>query len=168
MCIRDRSSILFGDAIGVSRADVVLTGIAAGASLLAVVVGYRAFLVVTFSQDKAASLGLRPGVVHVTMLVLVAVAVVASFRTVGTLLVFALLIAPPATASLVSRRVPMMIATAVGLGSLSVVTGLLVSFRWGVAASPAIAVTAVALFFLVLSLREVASWVHGTRRRRYA
>lgn len=151
----DLSGILFGDAIAVDRTDIVVTLVAAVAVVVATVVGYRAFLALTFSEDRTAALGLRPGLVHLAMLTLVGLAVVTSFRTVGTLLVFALLVAPPATASLVARRVPVMMATGTGVGMVAVVAGLLASYHWGVAASPAIAVISVGLFFVVLSVREV-------------
>src|SRR5690606_40307601 len=65
-------------------------------------------------------LGLYPRVAHVVMLGLVTLAVVASFRTVGSLLVFGLLVAPPATASLLVRRVPAMMAVGACLGIASV------------------------------------------------
>ena len=52
------------------------------------------------NRDKATTLGLRPDLAHVAMLALLALSIVASFRAVGTLLVFGLLVAPPATAML--------------------------------------------------------------------
>ncbi|MGH9167512.1 MAG: metal ABC transporter permease, partial [Acidimicrobiia bacterium] len=84
---------------------------------------------------------------------LITLAVVASLQTVGTLLVFGLLIAPPAAGSLVVRRVPVMMVVGVGVGILSVVGGMLVSFHAGTAASATMAGTAVALFFAVLLLK---------------
>ncbi len=157
----DLSGILFGDAIAVDRSDLVVTGVAAVLVVAATVVGYRAFLALAYSEDTAAALGLRPALVHLAMLALVGVAVVASFRTVGTLLVFALLVAPPATASLVARRVPVMMAVGVGVGVVAVVVGLLASYHLGVAASPAVAFVGVAAFFVVLAVRELA----GAARR---
>jgi ABC-type Mn2+/Zn2+ transport system permease subunit len=82
-------------------------------------------------------------------------AVVTSFRTVGTLLVFGLLVAPPATASLVARRVPVMMAVAAAIGVLSVILGLLISYHADTAASATIAVCAVAVFFVVMIVRAV-------------
>lgn len=151
----DLSGILFGDAIGISRGDVVVTLVAAVLAVLATVLGYRVFLVLTFSEDKAAALGMRPAVVNAAMLLLVGMTVVAAFRTVGTLLVFALLVAPPASASLLARRVPMMMVVSVVLGAVSLVVGLLVSYHAGLAASPAVAVVAVATFFVLLVARNV-------------
>lgn len=161
----DLTGILFGDAIAVSRGDVVTTVVAASVTLGVTVALYRPFLVLSFSRDKAAALGLRPGAAHVAMLVLVGLAVVVSFQTVGTLLVFAFLVAPPATASLLARRLPTMIATAIGLGGVAVVIGLLTSFHAGTPAAASIAVATVVEFFIVLTAREVIDAVTAQRLR---
>jgi zinc/manganese transport system permease protein len=79
------------------------------------------------------------------------------------LLVFALLVAPPATAALVSRRVPVMMGVAVLVGSLAVVLGLVVSFHAATATGPTIAGLAVVGFFLVLALVEVRDRVARAR-----
>lgn len=151
----DLTTILFGDAIGVTAGDVAGAAVVAVATAVLTALLYRPFLVLAFSRDKAEVLGFRPGVTHVVLLALVGLAVVASFRTVGTLLVFAFLVAPPAAASLVARRVPTMMGVAVGLGAVAVVAGLLVSYHAGTPASPSIAVLAVAEFFVVLAVRDV-------------
>jgi ABC-type Mn2+/Zn2+ transport system permease subunit len=151
----DLTAILFGDAIGVSVGDVRGTAVAMVLTLVAVAALYRPFLVLTFSRDKADALGFRPGLTHAVMLVLVGLAIVVSFRTVGTLLVFAFLVAPPAAASLVARRVPVLMGVAVGLGAVAVVTGLLLSYHLGTPASPSIALVAVGEFFLLLAALEV-------------
>jgi ABC-type Mn2+/Zn2+ transport system permease subunit len=150
----DLTAILFGDVIGVSAADV---GVALGAAVATVIVSvllYRAFLVLSFSHDKAALLRLRPRWTHLAMLALIALAIVSSFRTVGTLLVFAFIIAPPATAALVARRVPAMMGVAVIVGWVAVIVGLLLSFHIGVAGAPTIAFVSVVEFFIVLTVRE--------------
>lgn len=147
------TGILFGDPLGVTGRDLWLLA-AAGALTVAVsLLLYRAFLVLSFNEHKAESLGLRPRLAHLAMLVLTMTAVVASFQTVGTLLVFGLLVAPPATAALMARRVPVMMITAVLIGSVAVVGGLMVSFYAGTAASATMAGLAVVLFFLVLSVK---------------
>ena len=115
------------------------------------------FLALSFNTEKAASLGMRPRLAHIAMLALVAVAIVASFRTVGTLLVFGLLIAPPATAALLVRRVPAMMATACFVGVLSIFIGLIITYHFDTAAGATMAGTAVAIFFVVLTVRELTS-----------
>jgi ABC-type Mn2+/Zn2+ transport system permease subunit len=161
----DLTAILFGDPIGVTASDLRITAAAAGVAVVATIVLYRPFLVLAFSRDKATLLGLRPGLSHLVMLGLIAMVVVTSFRTVGTLLVFAFMVAPPATAALVSRRVPVMMGVSVLVGALGVVVGLLVSFHAGLATAPTIAGLTVAFFFAVLSVKEV---VGGRARQRLA
>jgi ABC-type Mn2+/Zn2+ transport system permease subunit len=164
----DLTTILFGDPIGVTRGDLRVVAAAVVVTLVATIVLYRPFLVLSFSRAKARVLGLRPGVTHVAMLALIALVVVTSFRTVGTLLVFAFLVAPPATASLVSRRVPVMMVTAMLLGSLAVVVGLLISFHLATATAATIAGLTVLMFFLVLAWQEAHSRLRTFRRQRAA
>lgn len=162
----DLSTILFGDVLGISRSDVLVSAMTALGTVVAIVVGHRALLALTFSEDKAAALGLRPHVTHVALLVLTAVAVVTSFRTVGTLLVFALLVAPPAAGSLVARQVPAMMLSSVGFGAGAVVVGVLVSYHGDIATGPAIAVTAVVAFFVTLAATDVVRHRRAVRAAR--
>lgn len=161
--VGDLSSFLFGDILGVSTGDVVGLTVTAVVVAVLVLATYRALLAVSFNPDKAATLGVHPRAAHALMLGLVAVAIVSSFQAVGTLLVFGLLVAPPATASLLVRRVPLVMLTAVLVGSVSVVVGLLVSFHHDTAASATVSFTAVAIFFVVLAGREVRAAL-GARR----
>ena len=149
------TEILFGDALGVTDGDLVLL-IATFVVVLATSVAfYRPFLVLSFNEAKARLFGLRPGAAHFLLLALITLVIVASFKTVGTLLVFGLLVGPPATAALLVRRVPAMMLVAAMIGALSVVAGLIVSYHLDTAASATIAVIPVALFFLVLTGRTL-------------
>lgn len=80
----DLTSFLFGDVLGVGSTDVLTIGIAALVGIVACVVMYRPFTALTFDARKSQTLGLRPGFAHVAMLILVALATVASFQIVGT------------------------------------------------------------------------------------
>jgi ABC-type Mn2+/Zn2+ transport system permease subunit len=150
----DVQSLLFGDVLGVTWGDVALEAVAAAVVVTVSVLGYRAFLALAFDRAKAASLGLRPGAAHLVLLALMAVAIVSSFRAVGTLLVFGLLVGPPATALLLVRRVWVCMLVAVGLGWLAVVSGLVLSYHHGTAAGATVAGLSVAQFFAVLLVQE--------------
>ncbi len=144
----DLTGFLFGDVLAVRDEDL---GYLAVALLVAVVVsafGYRSFVALAFDVRTAHALGLRPRLAQALLLGLVTLAIVASFHVVGTLLVFGLLIAPPAAAVLWVRRIPLIMLTAALLGSAATVTGLVISWHWGTAAGATIAATAVAFFFL--------------------
>ncbi len=154
----DLTGFLFGDVLGVRNAELMIGVVALMITIAGVVVGHRAFLALAIDSDKAATLGLRPGVAHVAMLLLLSLTVVSSFRVVGTLLVFGFLVAPPATAMLLVRRVPIAMVTAVGFGWLAVILGLTVSYHAETAASATVAGVAVAQFFVVLLLTEVTKF----------
>ena len=164
----DLTTILFGDPIGVTRGDLWVALAAAAATLVITVVFYRPFLVLSFSRAKAQALGLRPGATHLVMLAAIALVVVTSFRTVGTLLVFAFLVAPPATASLLSRRVPVMMGVAMLVGGACVFAGLLVSFHFATATAATIAGLTVLVFFLTLAVKEVRDRIVRWRGDRHA
>jgi manganese/iron transport system permease protein len=159
----DVTSLLFGDVLGVTTGDIRGQAVAAVLILVTTVVLYRPFLALTFNRRKARTLGLRPALAQAAMLALLAVSIVASFQAIGTLLVFGLLIGPPATASLFVSRVPAIMVGAMGLGAISVVGGLVISFHHGTAGGPTIAGLAVALFFVGLVIRELTEAVRSRR-----
>ncbi len=154
------TSILFGDALGVTAGDIVILGVLMAIAVVASALLYRPFLVLAFNAQKAKLLGLRPALAHWVLLGLITAVIVGSFQTVGTLLVFGLLIGPPATAALLVRRVPVMMAVAALIGVTSVMIGLVISFHLGTAGSATMALVPIVLFFLVLTARSMV----GRRR----
>ncbi|QFG20589.1 zinc ABC transporter permease AztB [Actinomadura sp. WMMB 499] len=144
----DLTAFLFGDVLAVRPVDLALLAAALCVAAVIAAAGHRSFVALAFDPRKARTLGLRPRLAHALQLGLLTLAITASFHVVGTLLVFGLLIAPPAAMALWARSVPMVMAGAALLGALSTFTGLLVSWHLGTAAGATIAATAVALFFL--------------------
>ena len=154
---RDLTTLLFGSILGVTADDVRLLVVATVIVVVTLVAFHRALLALTFNRDKAASLGMGPGLTHALLMVLVALAVVASFQAVGTLMVFGLIVAPPATASLFARRVPTVMVGGVLAGWVAAVGGLLISYHFNTAAGASIAGLSVVLFFIALAVRELAA-----------
>lgn len=149
----DLTGILFGDILAVKPTDIwLLAGILAGTALVCAVF-HRPFTALAFDARKAATLGMRPELAAVVLLLLVTAAMAGSFQVVGTLLVFGLLIAPPAAALPWARSIPAIMAIAAVLGSVSVAAGLLISWHAQTAAGATIAATAVALFFISTALK---------------
>ncbi len=161
------TALLFGDVLGVTAED--LRGQLVATAIVAAVVaaGHRAFFALAFHRDKAATLGLRPGLAQAALLGILAVSIVASFQAIGTLLVFGLLVGPPATATLLVRRVPLVMLTSVAMGGLAVVAGLAISFHHDTAGGATIAGLSVAQFFVVLLAVEARRTL-GVRRARVA
>ncbi len=149
------TSILFGDVLGVTTADLAVLG---GVAILVLGVStllYRQFLVLSFNEQKARLLGLKPDLAHFALLSLMTISIVGAFQTVGTLLVFGLLVGPPATAALLVKRVPTMMATAAVIGIISVVLGLIVSYYANTSGSATMAVIPIVLFFVVLTFKSI-------------
>ena len=146
----DVTAILFGDALGITRADIQNQVIYTSIVVVLTILLYRPFLALTFNQMKAHTLGMRPRLSQAALLGLLSLSIVASFQSIGTLLVFGLLVAPPATASLLVKRVPLIMAVSILLGSLAVVVGLLISFHYGTAGGATMAGISVLLFFIAL------------------
>lgn len=164
----DVTAFLFGDVLAASRAE---NWWLAGATLVVIaasIVLYRPFVALCLDARKALTLGFHPRLAHTVMLAMVAVAVVASFRVVGTLLVFGFLIAPPSTALLLVRHTARAMAVAAACGALSVVAGLLVSWHHATAAGATIALCAIALFWIVLVGRGAARRLAAPRTPRHS
>lgn len=144
----DLTGFLFGDVFAVRTDDLVVLAAALVLTVGAVMVGHRAFVAVTFDPRKATTLGLRPQLAIPALTALIAVAMVASFHVVGTLLVLGLLIAPPATALTWVRSIPRVMLLSALIGSAAVYLGLVISWHAGTAGGATIAVVAVSMFFL--------------------
>jgi ABC-type Mn2+/Zn2+ transport system permease subunit len=160
--VGDLNRFLFGSITGVDGTDLLRQGLAAAISVIGVTVFYRAFLVMTFDETQAQLLGLRPRLAHAVLLVLLVIAIVASFEAVGNLLVFAFLVAPPAAATLLARRVPIIMVATIAIGVVSVVVGLLISYHHGTAAGATMALVAVAAFLFTVTTKAVLNSVSNS------
>jgi len=142
----DLTHILFGNVLGVTGADLWFTGALAAVVLVVLLGLYKEFVLAAFDPVLAHTLGRRPELMRALMLVLLALTIVVSLQTVGVGLVAAMLVTPAATASLLTRRLPAMMAVAALVGVLSSVTGLYVSYYLDVASGAAIVLAATILF----------------------
>jgi ABC-type Mn2+/Zn2+ transport system permease subunit len=152
----DLTRFLFGSINAVDSADLRTLLVVAAITVTGVLVLHRALLVGTFDATQAHLVGFRPRLTHLALLVLLALSIVASFETVGSLLVFAFLIGPPATASLIVRRVHWMMVIAVAIGAVSAVVGILVSYHQATATGATMALVTVILFVAALAVRQLA------------
>jgi len=148
----DLAHILFGNLLGVSDADLRLMAILSVIVLLAIGALYKEFLVLSFDPTLAATLRLPVFLLQNALLVLMALVIVVSLQTVGVALILAMLVTPGATAYLVTRRLPSMMAVASLLGALSAICGLYLSFYWNFASGPAIVLVETAVFAVVFAV----------------
>jgi ABC-type Mn2+/Zn2+ transport system permease subunit len=149
----DLAHFLFGDVLGVRSSDLWLIGIFGGFILLFILAFYKEFLVLSFDPILAATLRLPAKFLEFTLMILIAVAIVVSLQTVGVALMIAVLVTPAATAFLITRRLPMMMALAALIASLCGVFGLYISFYINIASGAAIVLTCTA-FFVIIWLQQ--------------
>jgi manganese/iron transport system permease protein len=146
----DLAHFLFGNVLGVASSDLWLSGIFGMLVILTVLAFYKEFMVLSFDPLLAQTLRLPTTFLHYLLLLLIAVTIVLSIQTVGVALMSAMLVTPAATAYLLTRRLPVMMALAATIGAVSGVIGLYLSFYANIASGPAIVL--VCTFFFLLAL----------------
>jgi manganese/iron transport system permease protein len=168
----DLTHILFGNVLGVSALDLVLTAILCVIVLGAIIFLYKELLVVSFDPVLAATLRLPTELLKNVLLIMIALTVVVSLQTVGVGLVAAMLVTPAATAYLLTRRLPAMMVVAASLGALASIVGLYLSFYLNIASGAAVVLTATGFFFCAYLFAPQRGLVWGawrkTRRARTA
>ena len=144
----DLTAFLFGRLLTVTPGQLAQTAVLAGAILMLLAVGARAFLFRAFDPGGAAAAGFRVGALDLWLNVLVALVVVAAVRAVGTVLVIALLIVPAAAARLVSDRLVAMAVLGTAVTFAAGYLGLLIS--WTASVGHGIQLTSASAVVLVL------------------
>lgn len=154
----DLAHFLFGDVLGVRPQDLILIAVLGGLVLLVILAFYKEFMVLSFDPVLAATLRLPVRILEALMLILIAVTIVVSLQTVGVALMVAMLVTPAATAFLLTRRLPVMMALGALIASVSGIAGLYLSYYLSIASGAAIVLTCTAVFGLV--------WFIQTMRQR--
>ena len=145
----DLSHFLFGNVLGVSTRDLLLTSVFGGVVLLTILLFYKEFLVLSFDPILAATLRLPSGLLNNILLVLMAMTVSIAMQTVGVALMVAMLVTPAATASLLTRRLWQGMLVSAAIGAISAVTGLYLSYYFNIVSGSAIVLTTTVVFLLV-------------------
>lgn len=148
----DLFSYVFGDILGVRRADLIGILVLGLAVLLTILALYKELLFVSFDPVVAEASGLPGGWLQMLLLVLLSVTVVVSVQAVGVVLVVAMLVTPSATAYLLTDRFGHMMALGAGFGALAAVIGFYLSYYLDVPSGGAIVLVATACFGLTALL----------------
>lgn len=156
--------ILFGNILGVSRAQVWQTALIGFGVLAVVLARRRDLLLLCFDEKHARVLALPAGVLHYLLLSLLALVIVVSLQAVGLLLVVAMLITPGATARLWTDSFDRMLAVAAASAVFSSTAGILVSYH--IAGSSAACIVLVQALLFLVSL-AAARWRGRRSRRRF-
>ncbi|MGE0630758.1 MAG: metal ABC transporter permease [Hyphomicrobiaceae bacterium] len=156
--------ILFGNVLGVTVRDLIEAAVIAGGTLLIVLLKRRDLLLYCFDPNHARSIGLPVRVLHYALLVLLSLTIVASLKAVGIILVIAMLIAPGATAYMLTDSFERMLIIAAIIATVSAALGTLISFHID-GATGACIVLIQALVFLLAFLFAPKRGILRPRRR---
>jgi ABC-type Mn2+/Zn2+ transport system permease subunit len=149
----DLSHFLFGDVLGVSTRDLILTAIFGVIILLAIFFFYKEFLVLSFDPVLSATLRLPSGLLNNLLFVLMALTVSVAMQTVGVALMVAMLVTPAATASLLTHRLWHGMLVSAAIGAISAIAGLYLSYYFNIVSGSAIVLTATFIFLLIFIFR---------------
>ena len=125
---------------------------------------YPKLKVTTFDNQFAAVLGLRTRLLYTSFMFLVSATVVAAFHAAGVILVIALLVAPAATAHLISRRLSVMLVLTALFAFLGAIAGFWIAYALNAATSASMAVIFGLLFVAVAVIDALATRVRRHRR----
>jgi manganese/iron transport system permease protein len=164
---RDLSSLLFGNILGVSRTDVIVT-LVVGAAIVAILFALlKEFTLIAFDPTMGRAIGYPVFALDILLLLLVSATIVVSLQTVGNILVLALIVTPPATARLLTDRLSTLMVLSAALAVVAGVLGLYISFHAETAGGATIVLTSTAMFLLALLLAPnhglITGWIQERR-----
>ncbi|CAM4136312.1 metal ABC transporter permease [Helcobacillus massiliensis] len=174
----DTHAVLVGDLNLAAWEQLIIGGTSWGPSYLYVMLGvlalnivflgafYSKLKVTTFDAQFATSLGIRTGLVNTAFMFLVSLTVTAAFNAAGAILVIALMIVPPATAYLLSRSLPVMIALTAVIAVAGALAGFWIAYVFNAATSAGMAVFYGLVFVIVLAATRLAQRARQRERRR--
>jgi ABC-type Mn2+/Zn2+ transport system permease subunit len=149
--------LLFGDVLGVSSGELLLTAALAAVVLAALRAAHGKLLAVGFDRTNAPAFGASPQAADMLLLLLMGAFTIVAVQALGTLLVLAMLIGPAATARLVTHRLRTMMALAAVIAAGSGAGGLYVSYYADTAAGASIAAVVVAVHIAAVALLRLSN-----------
>lgn len=158
------TSFLFGSITGVARSDIYIVALGGAVIMAALWLFHSRLVAVSLDRETARAMGLNVLALDMLLYVCVTMAVVMSVRTVGNILVLALLITPAATARLLTERVVTMMWVSALIGAVGAVLGVYISWAADVptGATIVLVLTAMFIFSYLVSPRH---GVFGRGRR---
>jgi len=159
----DLTHILFGSINGINQTDLLIMAGLGAFVLIMIALLYKEFIIISFDLSLAHTLKLPVEGLRITLLLLIAVTIVASLQAVGIALMLALLITPAATARLLTKRLHYMILVSAFLGITSGIFGFYASYYWDIPSGASIVLTMSAIFGGVFFTQTI--W-HGINDRK--
>lgn len=164
------NKFLFGQAATLLERDVATMALLGVAAVLAVVIFWKEFKLLSFDPEFAATLGMPVRALDVLLTVLLVIAIVIGLQAVGVVLMSAMVVAPASAARQWTNRLSIMVVLSAAIGALSGVVGTMISAGGGFATGPTIVLAATMIVVVSLLFgaeRGLAwDWLRQWRQRR--
>jgi manganese/zinc/iron transport system permease protein len=156
----DNDSVLLGEILHAPNYRLIISGVDLGpramwmmggillANALLMLFFYKELKIATFDPGLATALGFSPTIIHYGLMTMVSITAVGAFDAVGSILVVALMITPPATAYMLTNRLNRMILLSLLIGIVSAGTGCLMAFALDFISIAGAMATSSGVFFL--------------------
>ena len=140
---------LFGSLLTVGRSEVIVIVVLAATIIVAMLALRRVLFAVVTDEDWSTVAGLPVGAVNAVLAVITAIAVVASMKVVGILLIAAMMVLPVASGQLLARSFTGTMRWSVAIGVASVIAGLTIARIWNLAPGGTIVLVTAGIFMVV-------------------
>jgi len=148
-------SFLFGSILTIDQTDLIIVSILGISTILILGIFYKELLSMTFDEEDARLMGIPVRLLSLTFNLLVAITIVLSIKVIGVILVVALLVLPGLSALQLNRSFKGTTLAAIGFGTVSMITGILLSAVYNVATSGVIVFTAAGIFLFTAIYRKL-------------
>jgi zinc/manganese transport system permease protein len=148
----DLMHVLFGSVLAVDDHALLLVAGISTLTLATLAVIYRPLVIESFDPGFLRALGGGGGIYHMIFVVLMVLNLVAGFQALGTLMAVGLMMLPAAAARFWARELWSLAVVAAGLGIVSGVLGLLLSYHANLPSGPAIVLTCGAGYLLSMAV----------------
>lgn len=147
----DPGCVIYGEALAARAGSLEIAVGVLAVALVALALGYKQLTLSSFDPQQARVIGMPTGWIHYGLLAMLALATVAALRAVGIVLAIAFFITPPATAYLLTRRLPPLLITAVGLAVTESIAGMAIAVVVNANPSGVTAALGLSIFLLILA-----------------
>ncbi len=166
----DLKDFLFGNVLGVSDPDLQLMIIVTLVVIISIVLFFKQLFATTFQPIVAQTMGISVKKIHYFLMLLLSFAVVASLKSVGVILVVAMLVTPASAASLLTKRLHTMLLVSTAVAVSSAIIGLLFAILLGTTPGPCMALVATGFYLLAAMFApeqgQVFKWLRKRKREK--
>ncbi|MCQ2534545.1 MAG: metal ABC transporter permease [Clostridia bacterium] len=146
----DFSSYLFGSIIATTIPELIAISVIGAVIIVTYILLYRSIFLISFDEQSARMLGVNVGLINTLITFLTAITIAISTRIVGTLIISSLMVVPVAAALEVARSYKKQVVLSVVFSVVSTLTGLVLSFEFGLKPGGVICLVSVFIFFMAL------------------